>query len=67
MVEARFPEGNLIALVWRKGVFFIPNGTTVFEAGDKLMILSDKKENEALYVWIHEKKAPADFNLEDYR
>lgn len=42
IVDIKFPEGALIALIGRDGEFFVPTGSTVIKPGDRLLILSDK-------------------------
>lgn len=42
LVDIKFPEGALIALIGREGEFFVPTGGTVIKPGDRLLLLSDK-------------------------
>ncbi|UII32796.1 potassium/proton antiporter [Fulvivirga ulvae] len=44
IVELDFPKTAIIAMIKRKGKFLTPNGTTVLEAGDTLIILSENKQ-----------------------
>jgi len=74
MVKARFPEGSLVALIGRQGVFFIPNGSTVFYPYDRVMILTDKSNQNAIEKWVHQtkddikkKSDEIEFSIEDYR
>lgn len=43
--EIPLPENTLAMLVKRGHEFFIPNGTTELELGDRLLIISDNQEN----------------------
>lgn len=74
MVEARFPEGSLVALIGRQGMFFVPNGSTVFYPYDRVMILTDKFNQKAIEKWVNQTqediKNKGDeivFSIEDYR
>lgn len=44
IVELDFPKTAIIAMIKRKGKFLTPNGTTVLEADDTLIILSENKQ-----------------------
>jgi cell volume regulation protein A len=44
VVELKFPKNAIIAMIKRKGKFLVPNGSTVIEANDSLIVLSDTKE-----------------------
>lgn len=46
IVDLRFPKGTLIVLIERDGQFISPNGATVVEGGDRLMVM--KKSNQDL-------------------
>jgi cell volume regulation protein A len=46
IVDLHFPRGTLIVLVDREGQFISPDGTTVIEGGDRLMVM--KKNTESL-------------------
>jgi amino acid transporter/mannitol/fructose-specific phosphotransferase system IIA component (Ntr-type) len=41
--DVRIPEGCLVAMLQREGKTLIPNGNTIFNEGDRLTILGDKK------------------------
>lgn len=41
IVEIGLPSGLLIVLIARKGEFLVPRGSTVIQAGDRLLVLSD--------------------------
>lgn len=43
IVELGFPRSSLIVLVERDQKYITPNGATVFENGDKLLIMADKE------------------------
>jgi cell volume regulation protein A len=45
IVGLGFPRASLIVLVSRKDRYITPNGNTVIEAGDKLMIMADNKSD----------------------
>ena len=42
IVEAGFPKGALIVLIGRGNEFIVPNGGTVLESGDRLLVLADR-------------------------
>lgn len=44
IVELKFPKTTLITLIEREGKFITPNGSTLLQANDKLLILSENKE-----------------------
>ncbi|MCC9165240.1 potassium/proton antiporter [Pontibacter harenae] len=44
IVELEFPKTSLIVLIDRGGKFVTPNGATVLEGGDKLMVMTDNDE-----------------------
>jgi potassium/hydrogen antiporter len=41
VLELAFPKKSLIVLIKRKGKYLTPNGSTVIEEGDKLLILAE--------------------------
>ena len=45
IVDLHFPKGTLIVLVDREGQFISPDGTTVIEGGDRLMVMKRNNEN----------------------
>jgi cell volume regulation protein A len=45
IVDLHFPKGTLIVLVDRDGQFISPDGTTVIEGGDRLMVMKKSTEN----------------------
>lgn len=45
IVDLGFPRAALIALIKRKGVFITPNGSTVIEPFDKLVIIAENVES----------------------
>lgn len=46
IVFAGLPEDTLILLVYRGNEFFVPNGRTVVEGGDRLIVLTSKESVE---------------------
>lgn len=44
ILELGFPRAALIAIIKRNGVFITPNGTTIIEPGDKLVIIAENAE-----------------------
>lgn len=44
IVDLRFPSSAIIAMIKRAGTYITPNGSTVLEAGDILVVLSNKKD-----------------------
>ncbi|MCC9136585.1 potassium/proton antiporter [Pontibacter silvestris] len=54
IVDLQFPKASLIVLIDREGRYVTPNGATILEKGDKLMVMTDSDEelekvNKALY------------------
>ena len=45
ILELGFPRAALIALIKRKGVFITPNGSTVIEPNDTLVIIAENAES----------------------
>lgn len=45
VVNLGFPKNALITMIKRNDKYMTPSGSTVLEAGDKLIVLSDKKES----------------------
>jgi cell volume regulation protein A len=54
LVELKFPRSALVVLIKRADQFITPNGTTVVEKGDRLLVMTDnKKEIEKLkQLWM---------------
>ena len=46
LLELDLPDGALIALIKRDDEFFVPGGGTELRAGDRLLVLADKKTFE---------------------
>ena len=44
IVNLDFPKNAIIAMIEREGNYLTPNGSTVIEANDKLVVLTDKPE-----------------------
>ncbi len=42
IIDLKFPEDSRIVLIWRDSSIIIPNGSTVLEAADTLLILANK-------------------------
>ncbi|KAA6331654.1 potassium/proton antiporter, partial [termite gut metagenome] len=42
--DMNLPKGTLVMIVKRKSKFLVPNGTLKLHAGDKLLLISEKKE-----------------------
>ncbi len=57
ILELGFPRAALIAIIKRNGVFITPNGTTVIEPGDKLVIIA---ENSDILSKVHSVLDPAE-------
>lgn len=54
IVELDFPKTAIIAMIKRKGKFLTPNGTTVLEPNDILIVLSENKRGiEQVYTSLH--------------
>jgi cell volume regulation protein A len=43
--QLNFPHSSLIVLINRNGRYITPRGTTPIEGGDKLLIMSDRKDD----------------------
>lgn len=58
--ELNFPRTSLIVLINRSGIYLTPSGTTTLKKGDKLLIMSDRKEDvEAVRKIILDGKSEA--------
>ena len=44
IVELDFPKNAIIAMIKRNGHYLVPNGSTIIEANDSLIVLSDTQE-----------------------
>lgn len=44
LMEMKMPENTLVVMVKRGGNFFVPQGNTSLQAGDKLLLISDNAE-----------------------
>ncbi|RJE72854.1 potassium/proton antiporter [Reichenbachiella sp. MSK19-1] len=57
IVDIQFPKSTIIAMISRNNQFITPSGTTLLEAKDILMILSDSHEGlDQVYEILHIKK-----------
>jgi cell volume regulation protein A len=45
IVQLGFPKTALIALIKREGKFITPNGSTILNEGDRLLIVSESKSS----------------------
>lgn len=56
LVELHFPENALIAMVKRNDIYLIPGGSTILEAGDKVVVIAANAEglHKARSVLIEE-------------
>jgi cell volume regulation protein A len=44
IVKLKLPKSALIVLIEREGKYMQPNGSTILEEGDKLLLLANNKE-----------------------
>lgn len=48
--EITLPENTLVMMVCREGSYFVPQGNTALQVGDKLLVISDRSEElETIY------------------
>ena len=59
IVDLSFPQNAIIAMIKRNGKYLTPKGSTVLEANDTLIILSDKEEEIKKVYDKLEMKQPA--------
>jgi cell volume regulation protein A len=45
IVDLNFPKNAIIAMIERDDNYLIPNGSTILEVNDKIVVLTDKIEN----------------------
>ena len=63
IVALKFPKNAIIAMIKRDGKFLVPNGATVIEANDTLIVLSDTKEGlDIVDKCLLNKVVPLDFS-----
>lgn len=60
LVHLSFPPDTLIVLIGRGNDFVIPRGGTIFQPGDRLLALADKKAISQVRMMIEEKKPNAE-------
>jgi len=48
IVDLQLPKTSLIVMIERDDKYFTPNGNSIIELGDSLIILADTKENVAI-------------------
>jgi cell volume regulation protein A len=64
IVDIDFPPSATIAIIVRDGKFIIPNGSTVIEHGDKLIVLAESKASlEQVRNCILTESAPRSSNI----
>ena len=57
LYELKLPQGALVSLIYKKGEYIIPTGSTIIEACDVLFVLMDKtKEAIVKEIICSEKK-----------
>ena len=49
--DIELPDNTLVVMIFRSGEYFVPRGNTSLEAGDKLLVVSDRDENELRQVY----------------
>lgn len=49
--DIELPDNTLVVMIFRRGEYFVPRGNTSLEAGDKLLVVSDRDENELRQVY----------------
>jgi cell volume regulation protein A len=54
IVQIPVLKGSLIVTVLRKGKYFVPSGGTVLEPGDKIQVLAENKNADALVEFFNE-------------
>jgi len=60
IVDLQFPKTAIIAMIHREGKFIIPTGSTVIEARDSLLVLSDNNKTlDQIYGCLHVEKPEA--------
>jgi cell volume regulation protein A len=60
IVDLSFPRSVLIAMIKRKGKFITPNGATVIEPHDKLVIIADNPESmQQVRILLEEQEKPS--------
>ena len=63
IVELKFPKNAIIAMIKRDGKYLVPNGSTVIEANDTLIVLSDTEEGlDKVDECLLNKVVPLDFS-----
>jgi cell volume regulation protein A len=48
LVEIEFPAGTLVMLIYRAGAYFVPEGSTHVERGDRLLLFTSKASIDAV-------------------
>jgi cell volume regulation protein A len=59
IVDLKLPHNVLVVMIKRERQFLIPDGSTVLQAGDKMMIMADDKESiQRFYSCLNPNAAP---------
>ena len=57
IIKIGIPSGCLIVLLSRDDNFFIPNGATILQGGDVLLVLANKTDRESLQAILAKQKS----------
>lgn len=60
IVDIKLPEGALVVLIGREGEFFVPNGGTKINRGDRLMLLANNDVLATVRILIEKPAKPKD-------
>lgn len=52
LLDLGLSKGTLVTLIWRKGQSFVPNGSTVLEANDVLLVCTDQASSLQLHAML---------------
>lgn len=58
VVALDLPEDALILALYRNGAFFVPSGSTEIQAGDRLMMLVNKRSVDRVRQLIEQERSP---------
>ena len=58
LVDLHLPPNTLIVLVGRDDDFIVPRGSTIFQPGDRLLVIADKMVIPEVRLIIEEKRPP---------
>lgn len=57
IVDLHFPKNAIIAMIKRNGKYITPNGATVLESGDSLVVLAENKDGlELVHDCLHDQE-----------